>query len=88
MRRAASLGRAPVVHDLRFAFTLWGFFDGAPDDLVRQRGALFRSAGHHYQNQRAIADAVRADTLRLSPEAVAEQLGEWRQLLAVPTAVH
>lgn len=84
MRRSASFGRAPVVHDLRFAFTLWGFFDGAPEDLVRERAPLFRSAGHHYQNQRAIADAVHDDALQLSPEVVAQRLADWRQLVSVP----
>src|SRR3954465_5288181 len=27
MRRAALFGRAPVLHDLRLAFTMWGWFD-------------------------------------------------------------
>jgi hypothetical protein len=86
MRRAAKFGRAPIIHDLAFAFTLWGFLGGAPDDLVAARAPLFRSAAHHYSAQRAIADAVADDTFRLSPDAVAARLGEWRQMLAVPVA--
>jgi hypothetical protein len=85
MRRCATFGRAPAIYDLSFAFTLWGFLGGAPDDLVEFRGPLFRSASHHYLAQRAIADSVAEDTLRLTPEAVAERLGEWRQLLAAPS---
>ena len=55
------------------AFTLWGFLGGAPADLVAARAPLFRAAAHHYQAQRAIADSVAEETLRLTPEAVAEQ---------------
>ncbi len=84
MRRAASFGRAPVVHDLTLAFTLWGFLGGAPGDLVAARGPLFRSAAHHYEAQRVIVDCVRLDTLRLTPEEVAARLADWRQLIQLP----
>ncbi len=84
MRRCARFGRAPVVHDLSFGFTLWGFLGGAPADLVEARGPLFRSAAHHYQAQRAIADSVADEALRLTPEAVAERIGQWRQLIVLP----
>jgi hypothetical protein len=84
MRRSARFGRAPVVHDLTFAFTLWGFFEGAPHDLVAARGPLFRSAAHHYEAQRVIADAVRPDTFRLTPEEVAARLADWRELVEPP----
>jgi len=85
MRRAAGYGRAPVVHDLTLAFTLWGFLEGAPADLVETREPLFRAASHHYQVQRTIADCVPESTLRMTPEAVAGHLGEWRTLLVLPT---
>ena len=84
MRRSASVGRAPVIHDLTAAFTLWGFFEGAPADLVGARAPLFRSASHRYQVQRTIADCVPESTLRLTPEQVADRLGEWRSLLELP----
>jgi len=84
MRRAASFGRAPVIHDLTLAFTLWGFLDGAPADLITAREPLFRSASHHYQAQRIIADCVHESTLRLSPLQVAEQIQDWRSLLELP----
>lgn len=86
MRRCARFGRAPAVYDLSFAFTLWGFLGGAPEDLVEARGPLFRSAGHHYKSQRAIADCVVEEALRLTPDAVAERLGNWRELLHLPEA--
>jgi hypothetical protein len=84
MRRSASCGRAPVIHDLTMAFTLWGFFAGSPADLVAAREPLFRSASHHYQGQRTIADCVPETTLRLTPEQVAERLDVWRTLLVLP----
>jgi alkanesulfonate monooxygenase SsuD/methylene tetrahydromethanopterin reductase-like flavin-dependent oxidoreductase (luciferase family) len=84
MRRCARFGRAPAIYDLTFAFTLWGFLGGAPDDLVTWRGPLFRSASHHYLAQRKIADSVREETLRLTPEEVAERLDDWRSMLVVP----
>ncbi len=83
MRRAAGFGRAPVIYDLEFAFTLWGFLGGAPTDLVTARTRWFRSAAHSYEGQRAVADAVLPATLRLDPAAVAERLGEWRELLTL-----
>ncbi len=87
MRRSARFGRAPVLHDLTFGFTLWGFLGDPPSDLIEARGPHFRSAGHHYQQQRAIADSVPEQTLRLTPEAVAERIGEWRELLVLPDRV-
>ena len=84
MRRAAAFGRAPVIHDLTSAFTLWGFLDGAPADLVAAREPLFRAASHHYQAQRTIADCVPESTLRLTPEQVTEHLSDWRILLELP----
>ncbi|MHB1710804.1 MAG: hypothetical protein ACYCV7_05310 [Acidimicrobiales bacterium] len=85
-RRAARFGRAPVIHDLSFAFTLWGFLGGAPDDLVAERSRLFRSAAHHYGARRAIADAVSEDALRLTPDALPGCLGKWRDLVSIPAA--
>jgi hypothetical protein len=85
MRRASSFGRAPAIHDLTLAFTLWGFLVGAPADLVEAREPLFRSASHHYQSQRIIADCVHESTLRLTPLQVAEQISEWRTLIELPT---
>jgi hypothetical protein len=84
MRRAAAYGRAPAIHDLTLAFTLWGFLEGAPADLVAAREPLFRAASHHYQVQRTIADCVPASTLRLTPEQVSERLADWRSLVVLP----
>jgi hypothetical protein len=86
MRRCARFGRAPAVYDLTFAFTLWGYLGGAPAELIDARGPLFRSAAHRYKAQRAIADCVAEEALRLTPEAVADRLEQWRELLSLPAA--
>lgn len=88
LKRASIFGRAPVVHDLRIAFTVWGFLDDhADDELVAVRRELFEEVSHphHYVEQRAIADAVPEATLRLTPGEVASRYEQdWRSLLELP----
>jgi hypothetical protein len=86
LRRASLFGRAPVIHDLTIAFTIWGLLDrAAAADLVARRTELFEGVGntnHHYTQGRVIADVVPESTLRLTPEAAnnAYTSGEWREL--------
>jgi hypothetical protein len=84
MRRCARFGRAPAIHDLTFAFTLWGFVGDPPADLVEVRAPLFRSAAHHYDAQRAIAASVVEEALSLTPKEVTARLGQWPELLILP----
>ena len=85
MRRAALYGRAPVIHDLRIAFMIWGFLDPAPDaELVGVRVKTFEGVAdpHHYEELRALVDSVPEATLRMTPRAVAETYAvSWRALL-------
>lgn len=74
LRRASLFGRAPVMHDLRLALTLFGFLGDAPDDLVEWRGERFEELHHttiHYGRARALADLVPEATLRMAPDQVA-----------------
>ena len=85
LRRASLFSRAPVVHDLRIAFTMWGFFDeNPPAELLARRAELFEGVGnvnHHYAEGRKIADLVDESTLRMTPEAVAAAYpARWREL--------
>jgi hypothetical protein len=85
LRRASLFSRAPVVHDLTIAFTIWGFFDEAPpDDLIGRRPQLFEGVGnvdHHYAEGRRIADLVPESTLRMTPDQVAAAYpARWREL--------
>jgi hypothetical protein len=86
LRRASLYGRAPVVHDLRIAFTCWGFFDASPPaELVAIRRAEFEGVAnslHHYEERRALVDSVPEATLRLTPDQVRAQYpAAWRTLL-------
>lgn len=66
LRRASLFGRAPVVHDVKVALTVFGFLSEADPDLVEWRRELFSEVSHphHYLRARAIAQLVPEDTLR------------------------
>lgn len=91
MRRASLFGRAPVVHDLTVAFTLWGYLDAEPPaELLVLRHKVFAGVGHaahHYVALRALVDAVPEETLRMTPAQVAEaHAADWRSLFDLPPA--
>lgn len=89
LKRASVLGRAPVVHDLTVALTIWGFLGPASDELVALRTRLFEEVSnpHHYAEARRIVDLVPESALRLTPEQVAEAGdADWRSLVDVPAA--
>jgi len=86
-KRAAMFGRAPMVHDMEVAFTVFGFLDAdADDDLVEARRRWFTELDHphQYRNRRNLVDMVDDEVLRKSPEAInaAYQL-DWRRNLSV-----
>jgi hypothetical protein len=87
LKRASVLGRAPVIHDLRVAATLFGFLDaGADPALVRLRRELLEEVNHfhHYMELRRLVDLVPAEVLRLSPDEVAQRYSSgWRDVLLV-----
>jgi hypothetical protein len=90
LRRASLFGRAPVVHDLTVALTIWGYLDLEPDaELVRVRSTLFEEVSHphHYAGLRRLVDLVTEEALRMTPQQVAEaHRADWRSLLAaLPT---
>lgn len=87
-RRASMFSRAPVVHDLDIAFTIWGFYDADPPvELVELRRTMFeglRHTNHHYTEARAVADLPPESTLRMTPAQVAAAYpAQWRTLLGV-----
>lgn len=92
MRRASLYGRAPTIHDVTMAFTIWGFLDAAPPpELVELRRVAFEGVGHvnyHYAEARAVADGVPEATLRMShTEAEAAYPTRWRDLLGLPQTI-
>jgi hypothetical protein len=85
LKRASIFGRAPIIHDMRAAYTIWGYLDHAPDqELVRLRSSAFDQcaiAGHHAERRRIVA-AVRNDALRQPHTTIAQQYATgWRSLL-------
>jgi len=87
LKRAAMMGRAPVVHDLLIAFRVWGFLDDEPDaELVRLRREVFGEVAHagHYRERLRIAALVPETTLRMTPgEVERAHASDWRSLLDV-----
>lgn len=83
MKRAAMFGRAPVIHDLTYALTIFGFLGEADDDLVAFRRPLFAEVAHthHYAGRRRIADMVDADVLRRPLDRI--RSAGWRRTLGV-----
>lgn len=84
MKRASSFGRAPTVHDLTCAFSLFGFLDPVPDpQLVELRRALFEEVHHphHYAERRRIVDAVPVEFLHRPHTAVIADATNWRDVL-------
>ena len=82
-RRASLFGRAPMLADIRLAFSVFGFGAASPPaDLVAFRKPLFAEVAnpHHYREARQLANSVPEATLRLTPEAVAA-FTDWRTLL-------
>jgi hypothetical protein len=80
-RRAATMGRAPVIYDMEFGYGIWGYLGGAPGDLVSFRKPLFQGARKDYWAQREIADRIREDALYLKPGDVDLRLASWRDLI-------
>lgn len=72
MRRSAMFGRAPSIHDITVALTLWGFLAEASPEFVAIRAQVFAAVAstHHYMERRAIVDAVPEDVLALDPASV------------------
>jgi hypothetical protein len=85
LKRASALGRAPVIHDLRIAATIFGFLDPAPDrELVSLRHRLFEEVSHfhHYMELRQLVDMVPVEVLRQTPDQVTSAYaGGWRGLV-------
>jgi len=77
LRRASLFGRSPMVHDLTVAFTLWGFLEEAPAELTTVRRERFAAVAspHHYEERRALVDAVPDDVLRMTVPEVAALVG-------------
>jgi hypothetical protein len=89
MKRSSLFGRAPVVHDVTAALTVWGFLSEAPAELVRIRREWFEEVHLpvHYVELRRIVDAVPASVLRLPHDEIARRHAlDWRSCLELEDA--
>lgn len=86
LKRASRFGRAPIIHDLRVAFTIWGFLDANPPaELLELRRGLFAGAHHphHYAHARHIPDHVDRELLGGTPEEITDRYpARWRELVS------
>jgi len=76
MKRSALFGRAPVVHDLTAAFTIYGFINSdANPDLVNKREKLFPQvrSHHHYSERRHLVDIVDEAFLKKSHDEIKQR---------------
>lgn len=85
LRRASMYGRAPVMHDLTFALTMWGWLiDDVPADLLARRKELFVGVGdaaHSYYEVREIVGLVPETTYQLTiDQLTASTPMSWRAL--------
>jgi hypothetical protein len=82
------VGRAPVLQDIELALHLFGYLEGAPEELVEARERLFAGIAHDYWQQRDLADLIPEPSLRLSPAGVSEAMRSdpnlWRVLTGLP----
>lgn len=85
LKRASAFGRAPTIHDLRCAYSVFGFLNPTPDrELVALRKGLFEEVAHahHYAERRHIVDAVSTDFLRRPHNQIIDDAADWRSVLA------
>lgn len=87
LKRASAFGRAPTVHDVRCAFSIFGYLSQADPELIEIRHKLFEEVAHpnHYSERRAIVDAVSIEYLRQPHKQILEDVTDWHSVLELPT---
>jgi len=68
MKRAASYGRAPTMHDVDIAATLLGYQGDVDTSFSAWRATIVHGADHDYDVRRALVDAVSDAVLRMPPQ--------------------
>ena len=85
MKRSALFGRAPVIHDMTVALTIWGYLDAtAAPELIELRREWFEEVHlpMHYTALQRIVDAAPEPVLRLTHQRVIERYrDDWRACL-------
>jgi hypothetical protein len=84
-KRAAHVGRAPVIGDVDLAIAILGYDGSASEAFVKARSALVHEAGHSYRRRRALVDAVPDALLRLKLNQAGPDIESWRA--SMPTTL-
>ena len=74
-KRAAALGRAPVIGDVELAMALLGYDGSADDGFAAWRARAVHGAAHDYVARRAIVDSV-PDSVLVKRNA--DDIAAWR----------
>lgn len=74
MRRSARFHRAPTIHDVDFAITLFGYGQEGSERTLGWRRPLVHDAAHEWTRRRTIVDAIPERVLRMRPEELGREL--------------
>jgi hypothetical protein len=77
-KRAAALGRAPVIGDVELAMRLLGYDGSADHAFASWRAHAVHGAAHGYPTRRAIVDSVPDALLAQPASRVADEISLWR----------
>jgi hypothetical protein len=82
MKRAALLGRAPVMADVELAMALLGYDGSADARFAAARAHAVRGAAHDYPLRRALVDSVPDSLLDQGPAELGGDIARWREEFA------
>jgi hypothetical protein len=86
MKRAAAVGRAPVMADIDVAMALLGYDGGADDAFAAWRARAVHGASHDYVHRRAIVDSVPEALLTRPASESRDHIAQWRASAMASTA--
>jgi hypothetical protein len=81
-KRAASLGRAPVIGDVEYAMSILGYDEASDLTFGALRSTLVHEAAHDYRRRRALVDRVPEELARKRPNEAKPDIEAWRAELA------
>lgn len=84
-KRAAALGRAPVIGDVELAMLLLGYDGSADEAFAAWRARAVHGASHDYPTRRAIVDSVPDSLLAQPASRVADEITRWRTRMRAQT---
>ncbi len=80
-KRAALFGRAPVIHDIEHAMTVFGYDGSASPEFAEARTLLVLDAAHDYERRRSVVDGVSEELLRGTGTELKDRIEAWRSAI-------